>query len=82
MRQNKLIGKYRKYPVEGGVYQIQNFKVLPNDDDYRVTSHSWRLEFHPSTFYKASNVLIDENGFELTNSGEIEQYAYEYFHED
>jgi hypothetical protein len=26
--------------------------------------------------------LYDENGFELTNSGEIEQYAYEYFHED
>lgn len=26
--------------------------------------------------------LYDENGFELTNCGEIEQYAYEYFQED
>ena len=26
--------------------------------------------------------LYDENGIELTNSGEIERYAYEYFHED
>ena len=26
--------------------------------------------------------LYDENGFELTNNGEIEQYAYEYFHQD
>jgi len=26
--------------------------------------------------------LYDEDGFELTTSGEIEQYAYEYFHED
>ncbi|MFC4323237.1 hypothetical protein [Litchfieldia salsa] len=25
--------------------------------------------------------LYDENRLELTNSGEIEQYAYEYFHE-
>ena len=26
--------------------------------------------------------LCDENGCELTNCGEIEQYAYEYFHEN
>lgn len=26
--------------------------------------------------------LYDENGCEITNCGEIEQYAYEYFHED
>lgn len=26
--------------------------------------------------------LYDENGCELTNCGEIEQYAYEYFHEN
>ncbi|QLY78074.1 hypothetical protein [Clostridium intestinale] len=26
--------------------------------------------------------LYDESGCELTSSGEIEQYAYEYFHED
>ena len=66
-----MIERFRTYPIEGDVYQFENFRVLDNNDDFRVTDHKWKLELHPVTSIKPSTALIDADGFNFVSVGDI-----------
>ena len=72
----KLIDQYRRFPLEGGVYHIENFRVLDNLDAYGVTDNRWKLEFHPATFFKTSSAQIDENGFRFVPIKDIPNHTF------
>ncbi|XP_028790916.1 uncharacterized protein LOC114746803 [Neltuma alba] len=56
--QRGLFEHYKNEPKEGGVYHFENFDVVDNGDQYRVTTHSWRLKFHTTTYIEESDLPI------------------------
>ena len=53
---------YQNSPIEKEVY-IENFKVVSNQDQYLVTDHPYKLNFHLETVFMKTNVHIHVNDF-------------------
>ena len=56
---------YKDYLKEGDIYDIENFRVMDNDDDYKLAAHSFKLNFIPSTVFRELSVNIVLRGFHL-----------------
>ena len=57
---------YQNSPIEEEVY-IENFKVVSNQDQYLVTDHPYKLNFHPATVFMKTNVHIHVNDFSFVS---------------
>ncbi|KAI9115791.1 hypothetical protein K1719_013460 [Acacia pycnantha] len=68
-----LIGKLKDEPREGMVYNFQNFQVLENDDEYRITTDPWKLNFHPHTYIEQFDKLILGETYNFKNIVDIQQ---------
>ena len=53
--------RYSTAPLEGQIFCIENFKVLPNEDQFRVATHPYKLNFHPATVFRTSDITISAN---------------------
>ena len=60
-----LMESYKDYPKEGDIYDIENFRVMDNNDDYKLAAHSFKLNFIPSAVFRESSVNIVLRGFHL-----------------
>ncbi|KAI9075486.1 hypothetical protein K1719_042534 [Acacia pycnantha] len=52
-------------PREGIVYNFQNFRVLENDDKYRITTTPWKFNFHNHTYIEEADVVISNEAYNL-----------------
>lgn len=53
-----LMEQCKSFPEDGKVYDIENFKVLSNNKGYRLSSYKFKLNFHQTTVFKESNVIL------------------------
>ena len=58
-----LMEHYQSSPKEEDVYHIENFKVESNTDQYRVTSHQFKLRIHQATVFKKLDLQIAPRGY-------------------
>ena len=43
---------YKDYPKEGKIYEIENFRVVHNNDVEKLVAHPFKLYFHPFTTFR------------------------------
>ncbi|KAI9116977.1 hypothetical protein K1719_011976 [Acacia pycnantha] len=60
-----LIDKLMDQPREGIVYNFRNFRVLENDDKYRITTTPWKFNFHNHTYIEEGDVVISNEAYNL-----------------
>ena len=47
-----LMESYKNYPKVVDIYDIENFRVMDNNDNYKLAAHSLKLNFIPSTVFR------------------------------
>ncbi|KAF8088644.1 hypothetical protein N665_0532s0008 [Sinapis alba] len=73
--EKKLIKKNKKELKEGEYLDVMNFEVLGNNDDYRGTTHPYKITFIYTTYSNVDDVFIDIVG-EIVGMGEITDRNY------
>ncbi|XP_028752879.1 uncharacterized protein LOC114712501 [Neltuma alba] len=73
--QRGLFEHYKNEPKEGGVYYFENFEVVDNRDQYRVTAHSWRLKFHATTYFEESDLPIPGEAYNFVPIKDIAEFT-------
>ena len=43
---------YKDYPKEGETYEIENFRLVHNNDPEKLVAHPFKLFFHPFTTFR------------------------------
>ncbi|CAA0820751.1 Unknown protein [Striga hermonthica] len=73
------ISKLENIIKEGSFYQLENFEILPNNDEYAPTKHPFVLKFHEYTVVKPSEILnIPRYIFNFVNFSELAIDADDY----
>ncbi|XP_028764311.1 replication protein A 70 kDa DNA-binding subunit-like [Neltuma alba] len=73
--QKGLIERYKNDLKEGRVYHCENFQIVGNDNKYKVTSHSWRLKFHNTTYFEELDLPIPKESFNFIPIKDIAEYT-------
>ena len=66
----QLIDHFKRMLIEGEIYHISGFVVVPAQSSYRVSNHPFRIQLLKNTFIKAfddKNVSIPFERFEFLN---------------
>jgi hypothetical protein len=76
----QLVYLFRAKIVEGNVYKMSNFAVVPASGVYRTTSHPYKILFQMKTKVQSclSNV-IDRFGLSATNIGDICSFGADHY---
>ncbi|KAI9110574.1 hypothetical protein K1719_018440 [Acacia pycnantha] len=60
-------------PERRDCLQLPNFRVLENDDKYRITTTPWKFNFHNHTYIEEVDVVISNEAYNLKTIPEIQQ---------
>jgi hypothetical protein len=72
----QLIYLFLSKIVEGNVYKMSHFTVVPADDRYRTNFYPYKLIFHMKTKVRyCPNDAIDRYGFNATNITQIYSFG-------
>ncbi|KAF8097710.1 hypothetical protein N665_0283s0014 [Sinapis alba] len=63
---HKLIKKYKRELKQGEYLDVMNFKVLDNNDDYKGTTHPYKINFIYTTYVKTSEMIPNLFRFNLS----------------
>ena len=54
---------------------MENFKVLPSIDQFRVAAHPYRLNYHPATVFRKSDITINANEHNFISMKDISDHT-------
>ena len=54
---------WKSFPKEGTVYEVENFIVESNSDQFQLAAHKYKLQFHLSTVFRETNRTIAAMGY-------------------